>query len=37
MAHLVIFDVDGTLCDTCGVDSDCFWAAAAAEIHLGTN
>jgi phosphoglycolate phosphatase-like HAD superfamily hydrolase len=29
MNHLVIFDVDGTLCDTCGVDSDCFWTAAA--------
>lgn len=28
MNHLVLFDVDGTLCDTCEVDGECFWGAA---------
>lgn len=29
---LVIFDVDGTLCDTCDVDMECFMRAAAETI-----
>jgi phosphoglycolate phosphatase-like HAD superfamily hydrolase len=32
--RLVIFDVDGTLCDTFGVDDECFCATASAMLGL---
>lgn len=34
MDRLVIFDVDGTLCDTFGVDDECFCATASAMLGL---
>lgn len=34
MNGLVIFDVDGTLCDTVGVDDQCFCVAASAMLGL---
>ena len=32
MDQLVIFDVDGTLCDTSSVDDECFCATASATL-----
>jgi phosphoglycolate phosphatase-like HAD superfamily hydrolase len=32
-ARLVIFDIDGTLCDTFNVDDECFCEAAAAVLN----
>lgn len=34
MNPLVIFDVDGTLCDTLGVDDECFCATASAMLGV---
>ena len=32
--HLVIFDVDGTLCDTLSVDDECFCATASTLLDV---
>src|SRR3954447_25851487 len=34
MDTLVIFDIDGTLCDTSGVDDECFRATASAMLGI---
>lgn len=34
MDRLVVFDVDGTLCDTCGVDDEMFCATTSAQLGV---
>jgi hypothetical protein len=35
--HLVVFDIDGTLTDTCEVDSGCYWVAIQQVFRIAAD